>query len=227
MIQKTDDLAKLLSEIAAYDKAILYDLRLFKSYLSDLYIGRKLSLNIFLSFLMLLPKEEEKLSALTEDQVTSIHFPVTSKEELDIIECTSQLLINIYVRKNYVLTEIFRKSKSKTTKVSYAKKIHKLRVNKSSVVYGDDIYIQWYVDTPYYMTLSDGETSMDVTSLNSLNVSAIKDTYYLYLFDECNKVIDTKLIKLHLEAPLYCINCGSRFIDKLDLYCCQCGTKRV
>lgn len=227
MIQKTDDLAELISEIAACDKAILYDLRLFKSYLSDLYIGRKLSLNIFLSILMLLPKEKVHLLALTEDQITSIHYPVISKDECDILECTLKLLINIYVRKNYDLTKIYRKAKSQTTKAPYARKIYKIRANKSYLVSGDDLYIQWDVDNPYYMTFSDGETSMDVTSLKSLNLLAIKDTYFLYLFDENNKVIDTKSIKLHLEVPAYCINCGSRFIDKLDLYCCKCGTKRI
>ena len=228
IIHKADSIKRLLSEIGNQDKYVLYDFRLLKSYLSDMYVGRNLYLNIFLTCLYCLPTETNKLLSLTEKEFNCICFPNVSAEEQDVQEIAKLLLFNIYVKKNYLLQDVKIERKKTNQRVRpYGNQILSFEVNRMTVVQGDEIQFKWKVVRPFYLTLSDGEISMDISKIESIAITAVKHAYSLLLFDKNHKVIDVKTIRLNLLSPVYCINCGSRFFDESDVYCCNCGVKRL
>lgn len=228
IIHKADSIKRILSEIGNQDKSVLYDFRLLKSYLSDMYVGRNWYLNIFLSCLYCLPNETKKLLSLTEKEFNHICFPKVAAEEQEVQEIAKLFLFNIYVKKNYLLQDVKNERKNINHHVKpYGNQILSFEVNRMTVVQGDEVQFKWKVVHPFYLTLSDGEISMDISNIESITITAVKETYSLLLFDENHKVIDVKTIRLNLIAPVYCINCGNRFFDESDIYCCNCGVKRL
>lgn len=220
LLSQSDSLKTVLSEIGGYDKKIFYDIRLLRSLVSDLYVGRKIVLDTFFHFVSLLPTGDElkNISGIRLNRHIA-PFDVLSEEVYQYIRA-------IYVNKNYLLNNIEYKHNTAES-LPYSTSIKAFKTNLLTPYIGDDVSLSWDVINPYKLMLSDGEHQMDVTCEKSVNIYAQKKLYTLFLYNEENIVIDKRKLVLSLRFPVFCIFCGERFVEETDAYCCECGTKLI
>lgn len=222
---KSDNLWDVLKSIQNIDENIFYQKRLFNAYLRDLYIGRKVYLDVFLAIVSCLPQKKDVILRVSEEDFKKL---VISSPNIDK-KIHNQLLIycyNIYVKCVYLFPP-FIDSSSKKMSAQFAEHIDFFDSNLRNIVWGDEVLLSWNVANPYLLKLSDGEIMLNVTTLSKITISATSDKYTLYLYDQSNKMIEKKQIELVIRHIEFCMFCGYRHVSSSDKYCCCCGKKII
>lgn len=235
MISSSTSLPNVLKSICDFDVSIKYDPIRFIGFIKDLYCGNNLVADDFISVLI------EFESIIREQSISSKDLSrINIKGQNSVKRCSvqSELLKNIYLNKRPInvnnldklVSNAYEKTIPKTQSKSYNRDITSsiLSFKASSVdsiEYGRIITLTWKCSNPYRVTLFNGNEYMDVTNIDTIQVSAMFDRYVLSLYDKNGKIIDEKEITLQFRKNSFCINCGTLIYHEGDKFCTHCGCR--
>lgn len=232
MIRKSPSLIEVIKSIYEFDDSILNQPRLFKAMLLDYYTGTSCILEDFNSVVDLLQdhivKKEITLSKITG----AIRIVNEDRRKIQI-----ELFREIFIDRNidaierldsYIRCVYHGEDMSSERKYSehISSSILDFSANrKDSLVWGEEIVISWKCNNPFRLMFSNGHEEMDVTRLNSIDISAMCDNYNLTLYDSRGLVVEQRTINITYLEQAFCNECGTPAYNVGDKYCTKCGVK--
>lgn len=232
MICSSQSLIGVIKSIFEFDDSILFQPKLLKALLLDYYTGSQDVLNDFFS---ILDKYQEDI-CLLKINTSRINYSSEIKDS-SRKSIQEEMFRAIYIDKDLkklsrldpYIVETYkekRKEQELNARDSCNATISKFKANRDTLlIYGDIITLSW--DCPYScrIVLSNGNDEMNVTGLNSIEMSALYDKYYLILYDTKSKELDRQVINLSYVENIFCINCGAKKFREDDKFCIRCGIR--
>lgn len=231
MICSSRSLIEVIKSIFEFDDSILFQPRLLKALLLDYYQGRRDILNDFFS---ILDKCQEDIQNGILDSHTFTSSGLTDNNRKRIQE---ELFKAIYIDRS--LESLCRLDPYVVE--AYKDNVEELKVNvrdsgdanisnfeasrDTLLIYGDIITLSWNCPHLCRVVLSNGKDEMNVTGLDSIEMSALYENYYLILYDTNSKELDRRVINFSYQEHAFCINCGARKCRDDDAYCFRCGIR--
>lgn len=234
MISSSNSLPIVIRDICGHDSSIKYNTLLFVGYVRDLYTGKNQIVTDFVEVLNLL-SDYISTKSLTYNHLSLIKLK--GNDSFGRQQVQSELIKCLYIESQDINTaklesiieSVYKKGDS--THINNYKKDQKSYIDNFSISsiapieYGKIIILTWKCHNPYKLYLYNGLDYMDVTSIDSIQVSALCDKYTLILYDNKDNIIDKKEINVSIRKDAYCINCGWLIYETNDKYCCHCGCK--
>lgn len=232
MIHSSQSLIEVIMSILDYDDSILYRPNLLKGLLLDYYKGPD---DILKDFFSILDRhcdeiaddlagnlhtissagiEDKRRDKIQEDIFRTVYID----RDLDSLSRLGAYIVEIYKEEaNYWDDDVRNPSNSSTIKFEASR--------YSSLIYGDIITLSWTCPNSYKVVLSNGRDKMNVTNLNSIEMSAMFDKYFLILYDAEYKESDRLVVNMDYREHAFCINCGERKYRDDDEFCYSCGIR--